>query len=286
VTTGDLFAFLDNHTSYSRWFYGGYDLPVTEKLLYYPRIVFRQASVVIWIYLAIAIVFLVRDKNRYLKFFPLLLSAASLLLNSVMNVFSGPPSAAPDRYSLFHVMVLALYLSYGTYKLFRWGWNRSQQIVRYAVASVAILLFLSAVYWGAIRIRNYPVGMTNDPVEIGTRLNTLLNDSPGTYMVELHYWDFLAVNLTSLHFDEIVFDREQDLRNRNTESVFLQRPEDICEVIISSDIRYVALTTEELKQKATQINILIPRQNAGAWTIFEVVPESGDGGCDTVQERG
>jgi hypothetical protein len=286
ASTGEAFAFLENHTSYSKWFYGGYDLPISEKLLYYPRIIYRQANIIIWFYLALAVGFLVLEKDRYLKLFPLLLSAASLLLNSTMNVYSGPPSAAPDRYSLFHVMVLALYLSYGTYQMFRWGRNRSQQFVRYSVAFVSVLSFLFALYWGANQIRDYPVGMTRDPVEIGTHLNTLLNDIPGTYMVELHYWDFLAVNLTSLHFDEIVFDREQDLRNRNTESVFLQRPEDICEVIISSDIRYVALTTEELKQKATQINILIPRQNAGAWTIFEVVPESGDGGCDTVQERG
>ena len=40
------------------------------------------------------------------------------------------------------------------------------------------------------------------------------------------------------------------------------------------------------RQKAHQINILMPRQIAGTWTIFEVVPESSDGACGTVQERG
>ncbi|MCA9973547.1 MAG: hypothetical protein KC425_25205, partial [Anaerolineales bacterium] len=109
--TGELFAFLSSHTAYSLWYYGGYDVPPLEKFLYYPRQIVDNAHAGYWLGLPIALLFLWRDPNRGWKLLPLALTAVSLLLFSSMNVLSGPPSAAPARYSLFYLMLLTPYLA-------------------------------------------------------------------------------------------------------------------------------------------------------------------------------
>ncbi len=272
--TGTVFAFLANHTSYSKWYYNGYDVPIWQKLSYYSKIVVRNSSVIVWLCLFIALIFLGKDKERGWKLFPLLLAVLALLLNSVMNAFSGPPSAAPGRYSLFYVLTLSFYVGYGTYRLFTLPCKQVRQLIRYFPVVIAVFLFSYGLWWGAYRIPDYPQGMPLDAVEVGESLNVMLNDAPGIYMVELRYWEFLAVDLTSRHYDEIIFDREKNLRDRNTPSVFLQESADVCESLSIQDLRYVVLKDESLKLRAHQIDILKMRQDVGAWTIYEVIPES------------
>ena len=271
--TGQIFAFLSNHTSYSKWYYDGYDVSVIEKFLYYPKLVVQNSSAIIWICLAIALVFLIRDQERRWKLFPLLLAISALFLNSFANIFSGPPSAAPPRYSLFHVIILSLYLGYGIYHLFTLKWKDTRQLTIYASKVLAVVLFLYGIWWGAYRIPDYPLGMSVDAVEVGRNLNMLLNENPGVYMVELRYWDFLAVNLTSHHYDNIIFDREQNIRDRDTPSIFLQERDEVCKSLALPDLQYVVLKDKDLKLLIQELNLVRLHQNVGMWTIYEVVPE-------------
>ena len=273
-STGSVFAFLEKHTSYSKWYYNGYDVPILEKLLYYPKLIVQHSSGVIWIFLLVAFFFLWRDREWLWKLFPLLLATLALSLNSVLNIFSGPPSAAPARYSLFYLMVLSIYLAYATYHLFKAGWSNSQLLIKVPIVTMTVILFSYGIYWSMQRIPNYPKGMSLDSVEVGENLNIFLDEKPGTYMVELHYWDFLAVDLTSRHFDKIIFDRKRDGRDRNTPSIFLQEPPQICAHLLAiPELQYIALRDEELKLRVQKINILKVNQNVGNWTIFEVDPE-------------
>ncbi|MEZ4590252.1 MAG: hypothetical protein R3D55_03815 [Chloroflexota bacterium] len=281
--TGEVFAFLAKHTSYSKWYYGGYDVPALEKFLYYPRLVWRNTHVAIWAGLALGLAFWVQDKARRWAIFPLVLTLSGLLLNSVMNIFSGPPSAAPDRYSLFHVIVFSLYVGYGLARLLTVKPEWLPKYGRYATRFGALLLLIYGLRWSVQRIPNFPQGMSPDTVDAGQAVNTLLMANPGTFMVELHYWDFLSVELAANHFDDILYDRVRDSLNRDLPSVFAQDDVALCQVLaVLPELRYVVLMDEGLKARVEPLVYLAPVQNEGRWTIYQVIPEQSPGvvGCN------
>lgn len=271
--TGEMFAFLAKHTSYSRWYYDGYNVPALEKFLYYPRLVWGNTNVAIWVGLAVGLAFWVQDKARRWAIFPLVLTLAGLLLNSTMNIFSGPPSAAPDRYSLFHVIVFSLYVGYGLDRLMMLKPGSLPKYGRFATRLGALLLLVYGLWWSGQRIPNYPQGMSQDSVDVGKAVNSLLATNPGTFMVELHYWDFLSIELAANHFDDVQYDRLRDSRNRDIPSVFAQDNVTLCqELAVLPDLRYVVLMDTNLKARVEQLSYLEPVQNEGRWTIYQVIP--------------
>ncbi len=275
IYTGHILTFLAKHTSYSKWFYNGYDVSAIDKFLYYPKLIVQHTSGTLWLGLFAALFFVGRNRGWQWKLFPLLLAILTLLLNSVMNLFSGPPSAAPGRYSLFYMILLSFYMGYGTYRLFLFGNQQTRQLMKVSLMTAALALFLYGVGWGANRISEFPRGVAIDAVEVGRDLDTLLSANPGRFMVELHYWDYLGINLTAHHFDAILFDREKNLLDRTTPSIFLQEPSRVCEELLQTpELRYVSLKDETLKARAQDVNILRLYRNVGTWTIYEVIPAS------------
>jgi len=118
--------------------------------------------------------------------------------------------------------------------------------------------------------------MSLDAVKTGYYLNKMLSQNtsvPSTYMVELKYWDFLAVKLTAGHYDAIVFDREYNIYNRNTPSIFEGDIADIYAYMILHKVQYIALCDPKLKARAQVIDFLLPKQNIGNWTIYEFKPK-------------
>ena len=283
VNTGKVFAFLEKHTSYSKWYYGGYNIPILQKFLYYPRLVVHNANITIWAGLLIGLVFWVRDKEIRWGIFPLLLAVAGLLLNSVMNIFSGPPSAAPDRYALFHLIVYLLYGGYGLASLVTLKPVVLPRIGQYALRLVALFLFVYGAWWGLVRISDYPKGMLPDTVAAGRAVNRLLEQNPGAYMIELQYWDFLGVSLGAAHFDNRLYDRVRDIRNKELPSIFWQDTAVVCrELAELPSLRYVLLMDEDLKVRMAEFQYLEPVQNAGRWTIYQMIPDKSPAlaGCN------
>lgn len=272
--TGKVFGFLAKHTFYTKDVYNGYNIPILDKFLYYPQLIIQHTSITIWVSLFIALIFLRRDQDRLWKVSPLLFAALSLYLNSTLNIFSVPTAAAPARYSLIYVIILSFYMAYATYHLFKLGMNFANPLKKYIPIIIATFLFTYSLWWGASHILDYPQGMLKDSLDTGSRLNILMDEDTDRYMVELRYWDYLAINLTSRHYDEMIFDREQDFRNRNTPSIFLQEPDVVCRELLMADLHYVVLQDEGLKVNAQQIEILKPHESIGRWTIYQVIPES------------
>ena len=138
---------------------------------------------------------------------------------------------------------------------------------------LSIGLFLYSILWGIVRIPNFPHGMSTDAIKTGYRINQMLtqneSDNVASYMVELKYWDFLAVQLTAGHYAAVVYDREYNDTNRNKPSIFLKKMETVCASLISHNVRYVALRDPNLKANARLINCLHPIKEIGHWTIYE-----------------
>lgn len=276
--TGTIFAFLHNHTVYSSWYYHGYNAGIQERLLFYPRLVIVNNSLGVWVLLALAVGFLLFDKERWGKLFLLGLGILALALNSTLNVFSVPPTAAPDRYSLFYTLLLAPYLAYGSYQLIHWGWQSASRWQRPLTTFLGVGLLGYSVAWGLLRIPHFPPAMSWEAVETGQALKTLLDqaeangaETPG-YMVELTYWEYIGVQLPAWHYEAIYFDRPYDFYKRDTPSMLIDQPEKIRAEIETNHIQYVALHSDDLEAKAGETGFLHSVMTIGDWTIFRFEP--------------
>jgi hypothetical protein len=88
-------------------------------------------------------------------------------------------------------------------------------------------------------------------------------------MIELRYWDFLAVRLSAGHFNNTVYDREVNIRERDLPSVFLGDPDEICRSLSSQGVRFVVLIDEGLKSRVQSMAFLSPISEIGRWSIYE-----------------
>ncbi len=276
--SGKILTALRFHTTYSLLIHNGYQVPVWEKLWYYPQLIVTNTPITVWFLLPITFLFLSQDRERRWKLFLLAVGILSLGTNSVLNVFSGPPSAAPDRYAVFYILLLAPYLSYGCYQSILWSKTHLKSFWAYPLPIVTVTLLLYSIWWGKQRIPHFPPAMPIESVETGQYLNELLNTAqtatapqPG-YLLELKYWEYIAVQLPARHYDTQYFDREEDFYNRNTPSIFLEPPEVILDTLVQNHILYVALYDDALREKALQTEFLLAQKEIGDWTVFKFVP--------------
>jgi hypothetical protein len=276
ATTGHLLTFLANHSSYSKWFYGGYTVSVASKLLYYPRLILQNSNDASWVLALAGVFFLARGGAEAWTLIPLGIAALALCMNSIVNVASVPATAAPDRFALFYVLLLSPYLAYGADRIWQFGKRWSPSLAAYAPAVLAAGLYLCSLSWGLRRIQYFPQGVSTDAVATGYALHQWLDRTgqpdPSTYMVELKYWDFLGVELTAGHYDAVVLDREYDPRNRGIASIFSDHLTDVRERLRAQRVRYLALHDPHSKTAAGRMPFLTAKQDVGAWTIYEFNP--------------
>jgi hypothetical protein len=176
---------------------------------------------------------------------------------------------------VFYVLILAPYATYGAYRLFRWALQRPTPLVRYSLAFLSVALLAHGIIWGALRTIDHPGG-PRDALQAGKQLSVLLNqiDPVGdtNYMLELDYWDFLAVRLTAGQYDKTLFDRVADIRNRNTPSLFEEEPDEIYDDLLAQHVSLVALSDSEFKEAAQQSGFLSAQYEVGEWTIYQFEP--------------
>lgn len=278
LNTGNVFGFLASHTSYSTWFYGGYQESILQKALYYPRLIMNNLSTTAWIFFILALFFLIRDRDRKWKIYPLIFLLLALTVNSAMNIISVPATAAPGRYSVIYIILISPYLGYAWVEVLGQMRTVSAKTIKYAVIVLSSVLILHTIVWGIQKLLTYPKTISPDAMYTGTFIREKLNQYPENevpnYMVELVYWEFLGVEITAGYFNEIVYDREYDIYNRDTQSIFLGEIEDLLSVLLAQNVKYIALYSSTTKDVANQLSYLLPIQETSHWKIFEFsVPE-------------
>ena len=275
--TGEWFGFLNHHTAYSRWFYGGYNVAIIEKLLFYPKLIFDSISLVSWLLVLGGIAAVLVGKSRPWRLFPVGLAVLALVTNAVMNTLSSPPTAAPGRYSVFYVFTLSPYIAQSLVSL----WNaRTRRLSGFASVlgrTSAAALLVACMAWGLVRIPDYPKGMPQEALQVGYALNKRLGtstaDAGSAYMVELKYWDFLGIELTAGHYGSGMYDRVYNIYNRDTLSIFLADPESIRSQLLTQGIRYAAIHSPNLKLKIQDLEFMQPIEAVGQWMIYRVIRE-------------
>ncbi len=283
LTTGHLFAILASHTDYSRWFYGGYDVPMREKLLYYPQLVWRVVPLWAWLAAGTGIAFLMAQRRLR----PLLLLALGLMtlaMASIFNLTSGPPSAAPDRYALFYLLLLAPYVAYGVYQLsfsgWRWATNQGKGKLAVGWAIVIGGLFVVALGHSIFSARHFPVGMPLDTVETGRYLRQTLADPALSnpplrpqerIMLEVRYWDFLALELMIEDTGRLLYDREHDYLHRDNPSRLWEADEAVRAWLLAEQVGLIALHDPQLKERAAALPFLRLQVEVGNWSIYRLL---------------
>lgn len=275
INTGNVFGFLASHTFYSEWFYSGYNASIFEKALYYPRLIMNNLSISGWILFILAIFFLFRDSDRKRKIYPLIFSLLALTTNSAMNIISVPATAAPGRYSMIYIIIISPYIAYAFVQVLRMSSTIQAKILKYALIGLSSILFIHALVWGIQKLPNYPKTVSPDAIRTGVYLRERLNqysenDIPN-FMVELVYWEYLGVEATSGYFDFIVFDREYDIYNRNTPSIFTIETDELFSLLLSQNVKYVVLYSSDTKDTANKMPYLLPIQEFSNWKIYEFV---------------
>lgn len=283
LTTGRLFAILASHADYSRWFYGGYDVAMSEKLLYYPRLVWRVVPLWAWLTAVAGVGFLI-GRRQLRPFLPLGLGIPTLAIASFFNLTSGPPSAAPDRYALFYLLLLAPYVAAGFYQPAQLGWRwataRGKNRLAFAWATFLGGLFIAALGYAIVVAQNFPIGMPADTVETGRYLRRMLAEpilsSPPLLpqekiMIEARYWDFLALELMIEETGLLLYDREHDYLHRDNPSRLWKADEAVRAWLLAEQVGLIALRDPQLKERAALLPFLAPQTEVGNWSIYRLL---------------
>jgi hypothetical protein len=271
VKSGNPFEYFSRHTEYSKWFYQGYDVSIIERFLYYPKLIIQNSNILIWVFLIIAF-YLLLKRNYKGRFYILIgLALLSLLLSSIFNIFSVPPTAAPDRYSLFYMLTIAPYLAFSLYEISKAGIEATQKRKKHFLLTVAVIGLLFLIVIGGIKISRFPSGLSQDSINTGYFIKTILDDDNSKFMVELKYWEFLAVQMTAGHYSDIIFDREYILTERDKESVLLGSKEYVDEIFVSQDIKYLVIQDTAIKEHIDQLNSFQVLTDIGNWRILKFI---------------
>ncbi|MCI0398882.1 MAG: hypothetical protein L0322_28670 [Chloroflexi bacterium] len=281
VANGRPLSFLGEHTRYSLWFYGGYNVSDLEKLLYYPRLVWVNSHPLLWLLAAVGVGLLWRARaGRRVWLLPAI-GLLTLLALSVLNLNSGPPSAAPGRYSLLYTATAALYAGYGGSRLLVRGLARRSS-AGYAVVGLTAVLLAWLLIAGYRQAWQFPRATYGQAVAAGEALRPLLDApdfAPGDrYLLEVVYWDFLAAQLAAGHHEAALFDRPFDLYNRDQPSVLILPPEALARELVAQRVRYALLRDPALKEQAAASGLLTAVIEVEGWTLYQVTITKSEGG--------
>ena len=277
LADGRPLGFLESHTAYSKWFYGGYRVSLAEKLAYYPRLVVTHLQPGVWGLVPFAAWAAWRDRRRSIVAMPLGVAVLSLAAVSVMNLGSVPATAAPGRYALFYTIVLALYGGWGFRLIVGWAGTQPDRTRRWAARGLAFAVLAWIVAADLARWRAFPRGMPAGTIVAGTRLAVLAapgaaTPASGKVMLETRYWDFLGVELASGLDERIVFDRERDKLKRNLPSRLLAPADEVRALLAREGVAFVAVVDPDLEQHLDGMPFLSRLDQAGGWAIYRVNP--------------
>jgi hypothetical protein len=278
VARGTTFHLIEAHSHYSRWFLGGYSVPITEKLLYYPDLLVSWTPWSAWVLLVLGVALAARAAQRRWMLAPAILGVVSLAAYSVFNVSSAPPTAAPQRYTLLWTMLALPYVAYGAYRLCADTRGARTRLVRGAVVAVAALLVGLLVSGNVAVVMRIPEGLPWSAVVAGQRLRDLM-DAPGAdpshrYLVEVRYWDFLAVEAGAAHPGRVAYDRERDRERRDASSLFREESESVRAHLADLGVEWVALTSPALIARVDAWPWLTRVDQVDEWTLYRLRPTS------------
>lgn len=155
--------------------------------------------------------------------------------------------------------------------------RRTTAIAFICTAMVGLLIF------NVSRAFHYSNGMSTDALETGRELRRLWTASPlganQSTLLEVKYWDFLAVQVGSNDPSRLEFDRPLDKRTEGRSVLFGALPDVICH-LQRQQFMYVVTASEEASQIFERT--LRAERTIGRYRIYDPHPMYGRVACQRV----
>jgi hypothetical protein len=273
---GDALAFARVAREYlARWYpstkdYGAYGLALIRidpfALVGIPlgalALALRQRNTALWCYLA-------------LTFGPLV--TYLILQNGQIE-----PEANHLRYLALYVFALYPLMAYGLAALGARLWRG--RIVRAAVGCLVVGVIVAYHLRATFAFQNDPAA---DGFVVGKQIAALRRSSgkPQIAIVELIYWQYLAVHAGADDVDTIWYDRPIDLASRSSRSYLLDQSARLQECFREQGVGYIAARSPEIK-RAIERNFAIEATiQAGNYIVYSITvsrtQDANLGNCPT-----
>jgi hypothetical protein len=275
---GDPLAYFGKHHEHARALRPGLDRSVGARLWHYPALVLREGWPVL-LAATPAVFYALRgrsadaaDLSNGARRVVLVITALSLAGFCAHNLVSELSTAAPDRYALSFLVLLAPFAADGVRWTFFGSFKRPIAVwLPLAVAGVWLLVGFTA--FGVWRSFDHPQEIDPDALRAGRFVAEQLEradiDVEETFVVEKIEWDYLGVRLTAGQHARWRADRDSD-RGERVPSIFTSLPsEALAGRLCKDNARLLALRDGRAKQNAARLGA---RRLAdfGRWSVLEL----------------
>lgn len=117
---------------------------------------------------------------------------------------------------------------------------------------------------------------TNDPaadgLAVGQTIRELRQNNPDLHqnpvVIELSYWQYLAIHVGANDLDNIIYDRSLDIQSRKTQSLLLLDPQQFAFCLIFYDVSYVVMKDPLLRTMIEDRLGLRPIKEVNGYTFY------------------
>ncbi len=272
--TGEWLYMFRDHAVRTLPYYADYNVTLWEKLEYYPRLVYRSASWIVWLFFPVGIYASLRGQRKVAALFPLAAGLIALAVYSVYNVYSVPASAAPGRYALPFFMLFVPYSALGIYTLF---FRNVREPIAWLLRGAAAVLVVFLLWASFLKLPEYETKGAREAVNVGLFVRDAMENEPpdkdGTVIIERAYWDFLYVMLAVRRFDLVRYDRPLTDEYAGTPSDFLSMSdEEILARLKKENARFIIVRDGAIKERLSGFDFIRKVRDSNEWVAYEIGP--------------
>lgn len=271
LDTGNPLAFIASHNKYTKWFFHGYQVSRLQKLLYYPKLLIANVNPIFGVFALYGAALPAAARMRLRVHALPMLGVGVLAGYSLFNVWSVPPAAAPDRFSLVFYLLLLPYAGRAFAALAARPPGGTGPAPSRRAAWPVVACLSVGVLWGLNQIRAFPDWQDwNGALRAGRVISRVLQqaDAASGYLIELDYWHFLGVELTAGHYDRRFLDREYDLYQPHLPSLLAVDADAFAAQLRTDHIVAMAFHTPDLIARAAPLGEVVARE--GGWVVMRV----------------
>jgi len=158
------------------------------------------------------------------------------------------------------------------------------QLVEIVLLTIVVLVIVVTQVHATFQFVNDPAA---DGLEVGKRIRALRAEHPELsqrpVLVELSYWQYLAVHVGANDISLLIYDRELDLEHRQTVSLFLSDLGAIRNCLALYNVSYIAVKSPEIKEVIERELGMLSSEEVNHFSFYRVPDmmrdDVGDGLC-------
>jgi len=198
--------------------------------------------------------------------------ATAVIPFSVFAYLHGGQIEPPGNF--FRYLALFIFV---VYPVFAWQMNsavgrivRSDSARSVLLAMVVLVITITQVH-AIFQFVNDPAA---DGLKVGQRIKILREEHPEIsqrpVLIELSYWQYLAMHVGANDVSLLVYDRELDIEHRQTSSLFLSDLDTVRRCLALYNISHIVVRSPELKGVIEQNLGILPSGEVNQYYFYQV----------------